>query len=200
MAVNVSSPSGSTFIDVFERERLHSLRIGTVISNVCVSLVLPDGSCDTVPVISQQYLSASCSLVTSSDTVTSVDSSASSVTDDSESCGDNVPGSEHPEAELSSSNARLTVACCWPVFSTTRVHSVVSSPPHVLLDVTMDKSTPNKALPDPSPAVLVTVAVSVAGWPGGSGGAGESCAFAVTVVSQEPSAFCASVTFIVASS
>ena len=163
VAVSVPSPSGSTLMLVFDKERLHSLRTGTVMSNVCVSLVFPVGSPVTVPVISQQYLSASCSLVTSSETKTSVDSSESSVTEVSESCGESPSGSAQPEAELSSSSAKLTVACCCPVFSTISVHSVVSSPPHVLLDVTMDKSTPKTALPEPSPAVVVTVAVSVAG-------------------------------------
>ena len=49
-------------------------------------------------------------------------------------------------------------------------------------------STPNKALPEPSPAVVVTVFVSVAGWPGASGGSGCSVAVAEMVVSQLPSA------------
>ena len=112
IAVSVSSPPGCTEDVDLERERLHSLRTGTVTSNACVSLVFPEGSPLTVPVASQQYLSASCSFVMSSEMVTSVLSSESRVTEDSESEGERLPTSEQPEASLSSSKARLTVACC----------------------------------------------------------------------------------------
>ena len=64
----------------------------------------------------------------------------------------------------------------------------------------MMRSTPNTALPEPSPAVVVTVTDSWAGAPATSGGVACSLAVTVTVVSQEPSAVCVSVMFMVASS
>ena len=199
MAFSVASASGSMLNVDFERLRSHSFKTGTVISNSCVSEELPVGSEETVPVISQQYLSASSSLSMSRETMTSSVSFAPSETDVSDSDGVRLPGFEQAPS-VTSSTTRLTSVCCWPVFSTTRVHSVVSSPPHVLLETTIDKSTPKSALPDPSPAVVVTVEVSVAGCPGTSGGSGDSVAVAETVVSQDDSALTVSVTVMVASS
>ena len=72
-------------------------------------------------------------------------------------------------------------------------------PPHVLVVAGMVTSTPKIALPEPSPAVVVTVLVSVAGCPGVSGGSGCSVAVAEMVVSQLPSAVWVNVTFMVVS-
>ena len=70
-------------------------------------------------------------------------------------------------------------------------------PPQVLEVTGMVTSTPKTALPEPSPAVVVTVLVSVAGWPGG---VACSVAVAVRVVSHVPSAVVPKVTFMLVSS
>ena len=81
------------------------------------------------------------------------------------------------------------------MFSTSTSHSIVDSPFQVgFTGASIVRSTANTVDPAPSPAVVSTSCDCCAGWPGWSGGVTCSLALAVTVVIQDPSAFCARVT------
>ena len=132
-------------------------------SKSTVSLASCAGSLATSPVTSQQYVFAAAPLGTSTVAKTTSESSASTWT--VVSLREAVSDSEAQPLSDSWLTARLIVALLWPVFSTSIRYSICSSPSHSTLrsDSLMVRSTPKRALPEPSAAVVVTTSVEGSG-------------------------------------